>query len=119
MIVIVIATLIIWFFDALAGLSSFWTYFATGPRWLVTIVISFGSGVYAPLDVFPKWVLEALYLTPFPYLVFFPAKIILGQVSAPDILRGMIIMAVWALFLGAVVHTVWKAGLKNYESVGR
>ena len=104
----------------LIALIPFWMPEAGwGSLFFVTIIIEFLSGSNFPLDVFPGVVQDILYLTPFPYLLFFPVEIFLGKISGIFLLRAVIICSFWLLGFWYLLTVVWKKGLKQYESWGR
>ena len=56
--------------------------------------------------------------TPFPYELFFPVSIYLGQVSGWELARGMVVQALWVVFAGALARTVWDRGIRKYSAAG-
>lgn len=90
-----------------------------GMHFLVGIVaVEFLSGGLFPLDVLPTAIQNILYLTPFPYLIFFPIQAYLGKVTGTLLLRGIVVSAFWAVALWALMREVWKRGLKVYNVPG-
>ncbi|MBD0347145.1 MAG: ABC-2 family transporter protein, partial [Coleofasciculus sp. Co-bin14] len=76
----------------------------------------FLSGIIAPLEVFPPEVLEVVLWTPFPYLIHFPAAILIG--IPVDIVRGISVMLGWSLLFFILNRWLWRKGLKQYSGMG-
>ena len=116
-----IAAIIYFILLFITGTVPFWAPEAAwGSNFLVNIVfVEFMSGVLFPLDVFPVAFQKILYLLPFPYMIFFPIKIYLGQVGVLEIMTRIIISAVWTLVLYLLFKFLWKKGLTKYEAYGR
>jgi ABC-2 type transport system permease protein len=99
------------------ALLSFWTERATSVEQLVFIVYMFLSGAVAPLDVFPPAVKDAVMLTPFPYLIWVPARLIVGGTDI-DVARAALVCGAWFLGLLVVNRLVWARGLKRFSAQG-
>lgn len=115
------ATFIFFCIVMLASSAPFWVpEIGWGVQFLVTVIfVEFLSGAFFPLDVFPKPLFEFLKLTPFPYLVFIPIKIYLGNLSVFENIKGLALGGIWSVILWLLMNKVWKRGLKIYEAVGR
>ncbi len=112
--------LILYFhFSLLLSLFAFWITEVWGIRFLALTAIEFLAGGMFPLDILPKVIFNILQLTPFPYIIFFPSKIYLGQLSSPEILTGFAVMCSWILLLVLATQFVWKKGLAIYGGEGR
>jgi len=90
-----------------------------GPVFLFLTVTGFLSGVMFPLDVLPSRVLELLYMTPFPYVLFFPIQVYLGKMPIDAVMTRMAVSIVWMVVLGVGMSVVWGWGLRSYRSEGR
>lgn len=91
-----------------------------GAHFLVSVIlVEFLSGSVFPIDVLPQNVQNILNLTPFPYLIFFPLQVYLGNVTGHEIVRGVMVSIVWILLLLKLMDIVWKRGLKAYQAYGR
>lgn len=111
------------FFNILM-LTNFVPFWAPEVAWgaqflVVVVVVEFLSGSFFPIDVFPTVIYNALKLTPFPYLIFAPIKIYLGNFSIAQSLQSLLVGGVWCVVLWTAMNSVWKKGLKVYEAVGR
>lgn len=91
-----------------------------GMHFLITVVaVEFLSGALFPLDILPEIIQDFLYLTPFPYLIFFPLQVYLGRIAGFALIRGIVISGIWTVILYFVMNAVWKRGLKAYQAHGR
>ncbi|MFC1625989.1 ABC transporter permease [Patescibacteria group bacterium] len=121
-----IASLIIamFIFFNLLMLTSFVPFWAPELSWgaqflVVMVVAEFLSGSYFPLDIFPVGIYQVLRFTPFPYLIFIPIKIYLGNFSSSLVLQSLAIGTLWSFILWKATNYVWRKGLLVYEGVGK
>jgi len=98
------------------ALFSFWTERANAIEQFWYLLYIFLSGMIAPLDVFPAAVRAVIVWTPFPYLIYFPANLILGRQT--DIGRGFVAIALWGLIFLTINRWLWKRGLRQYSGMG-
>ncbi|MBE9054600.1 MULTISPECIES: ABC-2 family transporter protein [Sphaerospermopsis] len=98
------------------AMLAFWTERATALENFWFLFFLFLSGMIAPLEVFPEAVRNIAMMTPFPYLINFPASILVGL--PVDLTRGFLSIIAWfMIFLGAN-RLLWRAGLKRYSGMG-
>ncbi|MBE9145703.1 ABC transporter permease [Planktothrix mougeotii] len=98
------------------ALFSFWTERASAIEQIWYLPYLFLSGIIAPLEVFPPLIRELTLWTPFPYLVYFPASIIVG--FPVDIVRGLLMIFLWGTLFFIINRWLWKQGLKQYSGMG-
>ncbi|WP_218081993.1 ABC transporter permease [Anthocerotibacter panamensis] len=98
------------------ALFSFWTERASAIEEVWMIPYLFLSGLIAPLEVFPPLVREIALWLPFPYLVHFPASILVGL--PVDVGRGLLVMLGWGGVFLVLNRWLWKKGLKQYSGMG-
>lgn len=79
---------------------------------------SFFGGGFIPLNFLPEWGQQALVWTPFPYLVSFPARTIMGLTTPTELAQGTLILLAWTLFFMQAVKLMWKKGQYQYTGVG-
>ena len=91
-----------------------------GAHFLITaIFVQFLSGSMFPLDMFPAFVQNMLYLTPFPYLIFSPLQIYLGKIDGSQLAAFLLVPIAWAILMTFLLKIFWDRGLKAYEAYGR
>lgn len=98
------------------ALFAFWTERASAIEQFWFLFYLFLSGIIAPLEVFPSGVREVALWTPFPYLIYFPAGILIGL--PVDIVRGIVVMLSWSLLFFIWNRWLWRKGLKQYSGMG-
>ncbi|MGM3305189.1 ABC transporter permease [Anabaena sp. WFMT] len=98
------------------AMFSFWTERATALESFWFLFFLFLSGMIAPLEVFPEAVRNVVMFTPFPYLIHFPASILVGL--PVDLTRGFLSILGWLLVFMGANRLLWRAGLKRYSGMG-
>ncbi len=116
--VLTIAITISFFISLLLSFVAFWSAEIWAPRFIYLVLISLIAGTLFPLDILPSPIYNFLLITPFPYLVYFPAKIYLHGFS-PNQIYPLIISIFWSIILYKITLTLWKKGIKNYSAYGR
>lgn len=99
------------------ALLSFWTERASSLESLMFILYMVVSGAIAPLDVFPPAVREAALWTPFPYMIWLPARLLVGGVEL-DLVRAALVCGGWLVVLTLINRVVWRRGLRRHSSMG-
>jgi ABC-2 type transport system permease protein len=98
------------------AMLTFWTERASSLTSFWFLFYLFLSGYIAPLELYPESVRAFALWTPFPYLVHFPARLMVG--AEVDLLRGFSIMLAWGLVFLLVNRVLWRAGLRHYSAMG-
>ncbi|MBM4402215.1 MAG: ABC-2 family transporter protein [Candidatus Cloacimonetes bacterium] len=100
------------------ALFGFWSDETYGPSFLMDVIINFASGAFFPLDVLPQFLALSLKVLPFSYLLFFPLKIYLGQLSFGAVFTGLGLQVLWLFILSNIYRFVWSRGLRRYSTYG-
>lgn len=90
-----------------------------GPRFLFFMLLEFFAGGLFPLDILPTVIYKALQLLPFSYMLYFPIKSYLGQLTFSATITGLSIGLLWLVILSLVTIRNWKKGLLSYAAYGR
>ena len=117
------------FSTLLAGLLQFFMSYTLAllAFWLLevstVIFISFAfeyiaGGHVFPLNILPPALAGALNCTPFPYVLFFPVSVYLGQAQGAALWRGLALQAGWTVFFYLLARAVWNRGIRKYSAVG-
>jgi ABC-2 type transport system permease protein len=114
--IVAIAFLLRFLIQYTFGLLSFWTERASAIEQLWFLTYIFLSGIIAPLDVFPPLVRDIVMWTPFPYMVYFPAALLVGK--AIDVWQGIGVMAGWMVVFFVISRWLWRKGIKQYSGMG-
>jgi ABC-2 type transport system permease protein len=76
------------------------------------------GGVVIPVELFPRAVQSILAWTPFPYVLDFPVRVMIGRISGPDMLAGFAIQLFWIVALGSLFAWGWRKALRQYSAAG-
>jgi ABC-2 type transport system permease protein len=88
---------------------------------LIFILFAFeylASGHLFPLDILPPVIRDVLFLTPFPYQMYFPISIYLGKSAGMDMWRGLVIQFLWVMAAYVFARWMWRRGIKKYSAFG-
>ena len=102
------------------AMANFWMERASAIDSLSYLPYVFLSGMVAPLSDYSPGVAAFAMWTPFPYLLYFPAQIMMGKLtpSSPGLWQGFGIMALWFLALSALGSFLWHRGLRRFSAQG-
>jgi ABC-2 type transport system permease protein len=98
------------------AMFAFWTERAIALEDFWFLFYLFLSGLIAPLSVFPEPVRAVVLWTPFPYMVNFPANLLVGL--PVDLVQGFLSMIGWLLVFLLLNRWLWRRGLKRYSGMG-
>ncbi|MGJ3251986.1 MAG: ABC transporter permease [Elainellaceae cyanobacterium] len=98
------------------AMFAFWTERASAIESFWFLFYLFLSGLIAPLDTFPEAVRQVVVWLPFPYLIYYPASLLVG--IPVDIPRIFITMIVWTGIFFVLNRWLWRKGLKQYSGMG-
>ena len=94
----------------------FWTEKASSIERLLFIPTLFLSGLLAPVVSFPENIKSWIYITPFPYLIDFPANLLSGNET--NTIFGFVMQILWISFLFPLFRRIWSMGTKKYTAMG-
>ncbi len=114
---ITLATILSFFIFLNLAFIAFWSTETWAPRFIFYIIVSILSGSIFPLDVLPKQIYDLLLFTPFPYLIYFPAKLFLTNIDL-SIIKNSLILLFWIIITMSTVIKMWKIGIKSYSFYG-
>ena len=98
------------------AMFAFWTERAAALEQFWFLFYLFLSGMIAPLQVFPPLVRTIALWTPFPYLINFPASVLVGL--PVDWGQGLLVMGLWSGLFWVLNRWLWRRGLKQYSGMG-
>jgi ABC-2 type transport system permease protein len=90
------------------------------------IFILFAFEYVASGHLFPLSLLEAkfpllehvLFLTPFPYQMYFPVGLYMGKIAGADLWHGLLMQFLWVLLAYGLARFMWRHGVKKYSAFG-
>lgn len=115
----VFLTALIQFFTSYAmAMLAFWVLEVSTFIFILFAFEYLASGHMFPLDILPPAMAKVLYLTPFPYQMFFPVSIYMGKVSGTEMLYGLLIQFFWVCAMYGIARFMWSRGIRKYGAVG-
>ena len=103
---------------SLFGYMAFWLEEADAVMWSFAVLLNVVTGMFIPLDFFPKWSIGVLETLPFSSWGYLPVKAYLGLFKSEKLAYLLIIQVSWIGVLLLLNAFVWKTGVKKYSSVG-
>ena len=98
------------------ALFAFWTERANAIENFWFLFFLFFSGMIAPLEMFPPTLQKILLWTPFPYLIHFPASLLIGL--PVNLVQGFLVTVGWCVLFFILNRWLWRQGLKQYSGMG-
>ena len=98
------------------AMIAFWVERATAIEQFSFLLYTFFSGMVAPLTLFPDAIRSIVFWTPFPYLIYVPAALIVGL--PVNIGKSIAITAGWCLIFWLLNRILWRQGLRRYSGMG-
>lgn len=98
------------------AMAAFWVEKASAIEQTWFLFYIFLSGYIAPLETFPPLMREIALLTPFPYVIYFPAAIAIGL--PVRLWEGLIVMTFWSMLFFFLNRYLWRKGLRHYSGMG-
>lgn len=115
--VFIIVVNVFWFFiQTFIGFLTFWIEETWSINICFRFIVAFLSGAVIPLELYPELLQKILVWTPFPYLAYFPIKVLIGD-SVP-LGFGFVVIGVWVLLLIFATRWIWNKGLTLYTGSG-
>ncbi|AZR73747.1 hypothetical protein BBF96_10335 [Anoxybacter fermentans] len=113
-----LASIMGFYFSFLLGLIAFWWEHTEGLFYFQALVLQLFSGSIIPLDWYPGQLKYLLQFTPFSYMVYFPIKIYLGQVTTVNLAQHFVVLLMWILIFHLICKLIWKKGIRIYRAIG-
>lgn len=114
----IMAAVLAYLFETMIGELAFWTSEISGIRDFEKIMAFIFGGEVIPVFLFPPFLKVVGSLLPFRYYISFPAEVLSGALSTPQILEGIGIQVVWVAVLSMVTIWLWRTGIKRYGAIG-
>jgi ABC-2 type transport system permease protein len=103
---------------SLFGYMAFWLEEANAVMWSFAVLLNVATGMFIPLDFFPKWSIPVLEALPFSSWGYIPAKIYLGLYEIDKLIWLTAVHVIWIGVLILLHKLIWSVGMKKYSSVG-
>jgi ABC-2 type transport system permease protein len=118
MISVLLAGLIQFLIAYSVALFAFWMLEISTVVFIIYSFEYFLSGHMFPIGFMPPTIQAVLKFLPFPYELYFPIAIFMGQVRGTELWEGLLIQFCWVLITALGTRTLWQQGLKRYQAVG-
>ena len=118
------ALFISYFINLTLSFLGFWTTEIWPIRFIYIMLLSFVAGNYFPLDIMPKALYNFIMLTPFPYMFYLPAKVLISGSSLNQGINGTIgqllfMSYLWLFGSYFFAKVTWTKGIKSFSFWGR
>ena len=115
---IVLTALLQFFMSYTMAMLAFWVLEVSTFIFILFAFEYLASGHLFPLNILPGPVQGLLQFTPFPYQMYFPVSIYLGQNHGASLGRGLMIQAIWVAGFYLLARFAWSRGIRRYSAVG-
>jgi len=115
---LVLTALLQFFISYAMAMLAFWLLEISTFIFILFAFEYLASGHLFPLDVLPPLLKQILFLTPFPYQLYFPISIYMGKIGGADVWRGLLVQFLWVLLAYVFARFMWARGVKKYSAFG-
>jgi len=113
----VVRTLLYFALQAIAGLATFWIEKATAFVWVIGLLILIFGGGAVPLGYWPETARKLVELTPFPAMMYYPAKLLVSP-DAATFAAMLVEGTIWIAILGGIVYLIYSRALRRLDING-
>jgi ABC-2 type transport system permease protein len=96
----------------------FWLVETRGLQLLYMVVSGFLAGLFVPLPLFPQWLYDAAYATPFPSVMMTPINVLSGQLTGIAAFHAVVVQVAWLAGVLLTGRLLTSAGLRKLEVQG-
>ncbi len=115
---LVLTGLLQFFLSYATAMLAFWVLEVSTFIFILYAFEYIASGHLFPLDLLPPALEQALYLTPFPYQLYFPVGIYMGKVTGAALGQGLLMQLFWVLVAYGLARLAWARGIRRYAAAG-
>jgi len=115
---VLLAAGVCFFMKLCLGCVGFWTNNIYGVSTVYEVVANVLGGVLVPLALLPGWLQTVAQFLPVQAIYYVPLSVMLGRSTGADLWAALGLQAAWIVVLWGLAMILWRAGLKQYESVG-
>jgi ABC-2 type transport system permease protein len=115
---VVLAYLVCFFMKLCIGFVGFWTNDMSGPSTFYEVTASILGGVLVPLALLPGPLQTVAAWLPIQAIYSIPLAVLLGKDGDTSALMMILTQLGWIAVLWLLAGALWRAGLRQYESVG-
>jgi len=119
-ITIILSGILYFFLEVSTRFVAFWMpEYTWGFTFLTLVFIETLSGMIFPISLFPPFIKFLVHLTPFPYLIYYPISIFIGETTGLSAIAVLISLSLWIFAFYKLTLFIWSRGLRVYSSEGR
>ena len=100
------------------GLISLWTTRVSALYELYFAAELLLSGRLVPMSLLPPWARELAAYLPYQWTFGFPIEALTGRLTTWQLGAGLLTQLLWIGIGTAVVHLLWRRGVRRYSAVG-
>ena len=115
---LVLTALLQFFISYAMAMLAFWLLEISTFIFILFAFEYLASGHLFPLDILPPTIKQILFLTPFPYQMYFLISIYLGKAAGAELWRGLTIQLLWVVGAYVFARFMWRRGIKRYSAFG-
>jgi ABC-2 type transport system permease protein len=115
---LVLTALLQFFISYAMAMLAFWLLEISTFIFILFAFEYLASGHLFPLDILPPHLKQILFLTPFPYQMYFPVSIYLGKAAGVEMWRGLVVQFLWVIAAYVFARFMWRRGIKKYSAFG-
>ena len=115
---LVLTALLQFFISYAMAMLAFWLLEISTFIFILFAFEYLASGHLFPLDILPPVLKQILFLTPFPYQMYFPISVYLGKAAGVEMWRGLTIQFLWVIAAYVFARFMWRRGVKKYSAFG-
>lgn len=113
----ILRSLLFFALQAIAGLATFWIEKATAFVWIIGLLILIFGGGAVPIGFWPAWAQRMVEWTPFPTMMYYPAKLFVHPEPAL-ILAALVRGVIWLAILGGIALLIYRRAIRRLDVNG-
>ncbi len=114
----VLTALLQFFMSYTMAMLAFWVLEVSTFIFILFAFEYLASGHLFPLDILPAWLERLLFMTPFPYQLYFPISVYMGKTQGLELAKGLAVQGTWVMLTYCFARFAWNRGIKKYSAVG-
>jgi ABC-2 type transport system permease protein len=119
LIILVSALFISFTFKVIIGLMALWITEIDGIGDMLFILSLIFGGYIIPLEFLPPILKNFIFLTPFPWITYYPVLALLGKLTQSHMIVVILQQAGWLLGVYFTYTYIWRTGTKKFTAVGQ
>lgn len=118
-VIIALAYLLCFLMQASIGLLAFWIIEISGVLNMGEVIRAVFSGILVPIVFLPDYLANIAYITPYPYIIYFPVISLQGLADTNLQMWVMSMQIMWITFFYILYKVLWHFGIRQFSGVGQ